>query len=247
MLRTCKQCGKTFNLTHSEIDFYTKKGLQLPKRCESCRNANKKKNSSNITEKYQPEKNSSSRSTSIPIKMIILLIILVIYGLIQLATYTNNIDTNSSNSVEYSSTSQSVTTSQDNIIDNNTELVTTIQDTSATQEVTTTQDITTVEETTTILETTSTEDNYIRYYFRNNDRLVQHYEKHGIEMGFASAEDYEKSASDVINNPNSLHKLEAEDNDDVYYLESTGEFVILSTDGYIRTYYYADLDYFNRQ
>lgn len=244
MLRTCKQCGKTFNLTQSEIDFYNGKGLQLPKRCESCRNANKKKNSSKQQDyqvRYQPEKNSSSRSTSIPIKMIILLIILVIYGLVQLVTYTNNTDTNSSNSVEYSSTSQSVTTSQDNIIDNNTELVTTIQDTSATQ------DITTVEETTTILETTSIEDGYIRYYFRNNDRLIQHYEKHGIEMGFASAEDYEKSASDVINNPNSLHKLEAEDNDDVYYLESTGEFVILSTDGYIRTYYYADLDYFNRQ
>lgn len=175
--------------------------------------------------------------------MIILLIILVVYGLVQLVTYTNNTDTNSSSSVEYSSISQTVTTSQQNAIDNtsNTELVTTIQDTSATQ------DITTVEETTTILETTSIEDGYVRYYFRNNDRLIQHYEKHGIEMGFASAEDYEKSASDVINNPNSLHKLEAEDNDDVYYLESTGEFVILSTDGYIRTYYYADLDYFNRQ
>ncbi len=243
MLRTCKQCGKTFNLTQSEIDFYNGKGLQLPKRCESCRNANKKKNSSKYQVRYQPEKSSSSKSTSVPIKMIILLIILVVYGLVQLVTYTNNTDTNSSSSVEYSSISQTVTTSQQNAIDNtsNTELVTTIQDTSATQ------DITTVEETTTILETTSIEDGYVRYYFRNNDRLIQHYEKHGIEMGFASAEDYEKSASDVINNPNSLHKLEAEDNDDVYYLESTGEFVILSTDGYIRTYYYADLDYFNRQ
>ena len=246
MLRTCKQCGKTFNLTQSEIDFYNGKGLQLPKRCESCRNANKKKNSSKQQDyqvRYQPEKSSSSKSTSVPIKMIILLIILVVYGLVQLVTYTNNTDTNSSSSVEYSSISQTVTTSQQNAIDNtsNTELVTTIQDTSATQ------DITTVEETTTILETTSIEDGYVRYYFRNNDRLIQHYEKHGIEMGFASAEDYEKSASDVLNNPNSLHKLEAEDNDDVYYLESTGEFVILSTDGYIRTYYYADLDYFNRQ
>ena len=235
MLRTCKQCGKTFNLTQSEIDFYNKKGLQLPKRCESCRNANKKNSSKqqDYQVRYQPEKSSSSRSTSVPIKMIILLIILVIFGLVQLVTYTNNTDTNSSNSVEYSSISQTVTTSQQNAIDN----------TSNTKLVTTTQDITTVEETT----TTSVEDGYIRYYFRNNDRLIQHYEKHGIEMGFASAEDYEKSASDVINNPNSLHKLEAEDNDDVYYLESTGEFVILSTDGYIRTYYYADLDYFNRQ
>ncbi|MCD7801159.1 MAG: hypothetical protein LUG94_08145 [Ruminococcus sp.] len=95
--------------------------------------------------------------------------------------------------------------------------------------------------------TTSIEDTYIYYTFRNDNLLNSHYQKHGIEMGFASAEDYEKSANDVINNLNSLHKLEAEDNDDVYYLEDTQEFVVVSTDGYIRTYYYANLDYFNRQ
>lgn len=95
--------------------------------------------------------------------------------------------------------------------------------------------------------TTSIEDTYIYYTFRNDNLLNSHYKKHGIDMGFASAKDYEKSANDVINNPNSLHKLEAEDNDDIYYLEDTQEFVVLSTDGYIRTYYYANLDYFNRQ
>lgn len=85
--------------------------------------------------------------------------------------------------------------------------------------------------------------------FRNSKLLKQHYEKHGIEMGFASAEEYEKAAAAVVNNPAALHKTEAEDGDDVYYVEDTNEFVIVSTDGYIRTYFNPDdgLDYFNRQ
>ena len=83
-----------------------------------------------------------------------------------------------------------------------------------------------------------------------NERLLeQHYEKHGIEMGFASAEEYEAAACMVIANPDTLRKIEAEDGDDVYYLESTNEFVVVSKDGYIRTYFLPSggLDYYNRQ
>lgn len=85
--------------------------------------------------------------------------------------------------------------------------------------------------------------------FRNEKLLNQHYEKHGIEMGFLSPEEYEKAAAAVAANPNALHKTEAEDGDDVYYVEATNEFVIVSTDGYIRTYFNpsAGIDYFNRQ
>ena len=52
-----------------------------------------------------------------------------------------------------------------------------------------------------------------------------------------------------ISSPDALHKLEKEDGDDVYYIESTNEFVIVSTDGYIRTYFNPDSgkDYFDRQ
>ena len=90
---------------------------------------------------------------------------------------------------------------------------------------------------------------YTEYFFRSNKLLTQHYEKHGIEMGFDSKESYEKAASDVINNPAALHKLEAEDGDFVYYLEDTNEFVILSQDGYIRTYFLpsAGKAYYERQ
>lgn len=85
--------------------------------------------------------------------------------------------------------------------------------------------------------------------FRNERLLDQHYEKHGIEMGFASAEEYELAAYKVIINPDALHKIESEDGDDVYYVEETNEFVVVSQDGYIRTYFNpsAGIDYYNRQ
>jgi len=85
--------------------------------------------------------------------------------------------------------------------------------------------------------------------FRNQKLLDQHYDKHGIEMGFDSAEEYELAAYKVIIHPDTLHKIEAEDGDDVYYREETNEFVVVSQDGYIRTYFNpnAGIDYYNRQ
>ena len=87
------------------------------------------------------------------------------------------------------------------------------------------------------------------YTFRNEDRLDDHYEKHGKEMGFKDAESYEEAASDVVNNPEALHKTEKEDGDDVYYLKDTNEFVVVSGDGYIRTYFNPNdgINYYNRQ
>ena len=89
----------------------------------------------------------------------------------------------------------------------------------------------------------------ITYCFRNEKLLNDHYEKHGKEMGFDSAESYETAANEIINNPDSLHRIEEEDGDDVYYLEETNGFVIVSIDGYIRTFFYPEdgLAYFNRQ
>lgn len=87
------------------------------------------------------------------------------------------------------------------------------------------------------------------YTFRNQRLLDQHYEKHGEEMGFSTVEEYVAAANAVINHPDVLHKQEAEDNDDVYFLEATNEFVVVSTDGYIRTYFIASggIDYYNSQ
>lgn len=90
---------------------------------------------------------------------------------------------------------------------------------------------------------------YQEYHFRYESLLELHYEKHGKEMGFASSEEYESAASDVVNNPESLHKTEKEDGDDIYYKEDTNEFVVVSTDGYVRTYFNPDAGkkYFDRQ
>lgn len=99
----------------------------------------------------------------------------------------------------------------------------------------------------------STESEYVSYRFRSKSQLNQHFDKHGGEFkkdfGYKNADEYEKGASDVINNPKALCKTEKEDGDYVYYIEETNEFVVLSTDGYIRTYFRpnAGIDYFNRQ
>lgn len=121
---------------------------------------------------------------------------------------------------------------------------------------TTTEKTKTTESETTGSETTesqtkqsTTESEPEDYTFKNNYRLEDHYEKHGKDMGFKDAESYEDAASKVVNNPEALHKTEEEDGDDVYYVEKTNEFVVVSPDGYIRTYFNPDdgINYYNRQ
>lgn len=98
-------------------------------------------------------------------------------------------------------------------------------------------------------DTAVSEENVGNLTFASKKLLTEHYNKHGIEMGFKSEEAYVKAANAVVSNPKSLHKTEAEDGDDVYYLESTNEFVVVSTAGYIRTYFLpsAGKSYFDRQ
>lgn len=87
------------------------------------------------------------------------------------------------------------------------------------------------------------------YQFRYASYLQEHFEKHGAEFGYTTTQQYLEGANKVINADKVLHKLEAEDGDDVYYLESTNELVIVSTDGYIRTYFKPTdgIAYYNRQ
>jgi hypothetical protein len=87
------------------------------------------------------------------------------------------------------------------------------------------------------------------YLFRSDALLQEHYEKHGRDMGYGSAEEYLAGANAVINNADALHKTEKEDGDDVYYVESTGDFVVVSTDGYLRTYFRPEdgRSYYDRQ
>lgn len=93
------------------------------------------------------------------------------------------------------------------------------------------------------------EEQEIQYTFRSAEQMEDHFERHGIEMGYPDEQAYLEGANRVIASPEALHKLEAEDGDDVYYLEETNEFVIVSSRGYIRTYFEPEdgIDYYNRQ
>lgn len=97
------------------------------------------------------------------------------------------------------------------------------------------------------------DNDYVEYYFRTEKLRDDHFSKHCVEFSvgfdYETAEDYEKGASDVINNPDALYKTEAEDGDGIYYIEESNEFVVLSTDGYIRTYFRPGgrKAYFDRQ
>lgn len=39
----CRDCGNTFTLTVDEQNWFREKGLELPKRCKSCRQKRKQK------------------------------------------------------------------------------------------------------------------------------------------------------------------------------------------------------------
>lgn len=104
-------------------------------------------------------------------------------------------------------------------------------------------------ETTQVQTTETTQPPKADYKFRSSDRLKEHYKKHGKYMGFDSPEEYLAAANAVISNPDALTKTEKEDGDYLYYVEDTNEFVVLSTDGYIRTYFCPDSGkrYFDKQ
>lgn len=92
--------------------------------------------------------------------------------------------------------------------------------------------------------------NTYTYTFKSEDRLYEHYEKHKSDTHTSSVDEYLYRANYVITNENSLHKYEADDGDDVYYLESTNEIVFVSHDySYIRTYFCPDSGkaYFDKQ
>lgn len=85
--------------------------------------------------------------------------------------------------------------------------------------------------------------------FRTPEKLIEHFYEHGEQTKCDSAEEYLIKANMVIQNPESQSKYETDegDNDKIYYLSETGEIVFVSTDGYIRTYFVADDEYFDRQ
>ncbi len=228
MKRTCKQCGKEFELTESEISFYESKGLDLPKRCKECREVNKSGKSASDAKRESLTTNKTASQAGWPAGKLIVTsiaaIAIVLAALIGGGALGGIVPgTDPSNT-----TNSSVVASVSNATD-----------TAAANASNTANAAASAANTNTA--------NTKKYTFRNTRLLNEHYEKHGKDMGFTDAAAYESAASAVVTNTKALHKTEKEDGDDVYYLENTREFVVVSTDGYIRTYYYADKDYFERQ
>lgn len=210
MTRKCSQCGREFTLTDSEIAFYNKKGLHLPKRCKDCRAANKAASSEHQSNdnSASTQKKTASRAKIKPVRIILALTLLVAVFFFGDGLLGGEEDITPDNSPSFQTNIPGGLDDGDYVSDEGTS-----------------------------------------FKFRNSELLEQHYQKHGIEMGFASAEAYEAAASAVANDENALHKTEKEDSDDVYYIEDTNEFVVVSSDGYLRTYFYpsAGKDYFDRQ
>ena len=89
----------------------------------------------------------------------------------------------------------------------------------------------------------------IKHFFRDGEKMQEHFEEHGEQTNSQSAEEYLIKANAVMQNPRTKRKPETDDgdNDIVYYLPPTGEIVFVSAEGYIRTYFIADDEYFERQ
>lgn len=206
--RKCSQCGKGFTINDSEISFYKKKNLALPKRCKECRELNKakrKQESAIVEEKVEESKpeiqveSSNNLNKKKQFKKqggilgILIFLVVVIAGI-------------------FYNTSGG---EQDPGIP---------KDTSSKASV----------------EQGSKEQESAKYVFRNDQLLKDHFEKHGDEFEFETMQEYAEGANKVIHTPGVLHKVEKEDADDIYYLEATNEFVVVSTDGYLRTYFKPD-------
>ncbi len=84
--------------------------------------------------------------------------------------------------------------------------------------------------------------------FKNQKYLYNHFKKHGIEMGYSSAAAYVKRANEVIHADTVLLRTQ-DDSDTAYFLPATGEFVVVSYDGYIRTFFIPEdgIKYFYKQ
>lgn len=258
MKRTCKQCGKEFILTKSEIDFYKSKNLSLPKRCKECRESNKKANPKkpeNDTVQVASYYAGTAVGNKNPGKIAVIIGVMaaLIALFIGIKIYQN---ANKPDEIVYqpqvvvgdieTDIEEPVVEKPDIVVDTG-DIETGTEDLVVTVEE---PDLITGDIAATVDQTAQDPaPQQSAYRFRSAKLLNQHYEKHGKEMGFDSAASYEAAAAAVITNPAALSKTEKEDGDMVYYVESTNEFVVLSTDGYIRTYFYpsAGKKYYDRQ
>lgn len=241
MKRTCKQCGKEFELSDSEIKFYQRKGLELPKRCQECRDRNK--GAAGGTNR------NGRNNRSYPAFVAAIVLMLLAAFLVKNNVWDSPDDVLVSGNTEafsgYLPQEPADTTQGEPPQDVARESEAEPETAQGEEEQPGTQE--SLQQSVPSETSTEAAVSEPALKFRKAQYLTQHFEKHGDEFPYATEEEYLQGANNVVTNPDALHKLEAEDGDDVYYVESTNEFVVVSTDGFIRTYFKADMDYYNRQ
>ena len=262
MKRTCKQCGAEFMLSENEIAFYRNKNLHLPKRCENCRRENRKTDGDSAVRQeikpyYKKDGNKIGRLAAAAAVCLLLAVVIGAFraGWLFEAAWSGQGDGVSAETVADASVAVDTTPESPEEMDDTPPVVPDEAD-NAPPEISAKVDDAPVDvaqdapqQTPEDLQTSKTVSAGHTYSFRRAEYLQEHFEKHGAEFPYASADEYLAGANRVVTSPEALHKLEAEDGDDVYYLESTNEFVIVATDGYIRTYFKPDEGkaYYDRQ
>ena len=227
MKRTCKQCGKEFELSSGELEFYESKNLELPKRCKECRQ--EKKIERKKTTAYRPKEKFENNGVK--------------------NTYKNtqakqkiqgNVSENSSKAQSYR-TNDKKKTYDENVRKNHSSKSLEVEqkqreNTCKNNDV----DVVTPKKgkfnlikgfvatvviclfgilgiNNVIAPTTNQVEK--EYQFRSDEYLNEHFEKHKDEFNYASSEEYLEGANRVISSKDVLHKNEAEDGDDVYFLK----------------------------
>jgi pyocin large subunit-like protein len=71
-------------------------------------------------------------------------------------------------------------------------------------------------------------------------QLERHFQKHGAEMGFTTAEDYLRAAQALVRGGPDVETLRRGGGDTLFYKERTNEFAVLSSRNVIRTYFRPD-------
>ena len=262
MKRICKQCGAEFTLTQDEIAFYQRKNLHIPKRCEKCRMENRAggkngtgmrpvssgknlagndyesvKTPGQVVRAYDAGKNNKKKVWIAAAAVLLLLAVGVagfqlkpLLGGNGAAAEVQPVqavvdDVQAAVDVEEAADSPKT-------VDESVEEISTEQPSVADIEPEISTDSALPEEEEPVEQAPAAV-----YNFRKAEYLQEHFEKHREEFEYTTAEEYLAGANRVIASPGVLHKQEAEDGDDVYYLEATNEIVFISTSGYLRTYF----------
>lgn len=196
MKSVCVQCGKEFEISPAEANFYQSKGLDLPKRCKICRDKNSGRNVIVYNEK---------RNVNLIFGFFFLFVSLVV---IAAGCFFN----------EYALFILPFTL-----------IVCVILFATSSKKV----------------KEDFSYSNY-KYHFYDAKNFVNHYLKHGKQMGYNNIEDYLRGANNVLLNKYSLQKS-ASNGDVAYFNAKNGDFVVLSRAGYIRTYYRTTYKHFLKQ